>query len=121
MATVRQHLKTMHEGMVAHHKAMSACHMAACNKAMDYQKEFHEAAGAEHANMADWHSEQADACSKAMDSDLNKLQPLPTGFRRVAPTAPIAVPRAGGPPIQKPNVPEEFADLVKVSDDRDDE
>ena len=59
---------------------------------------------------ADYHAGAAEECMKA-------IEPLPRGFSRVAPTAPVAVPRFGAKALGKAAVDEEFADLVRIQDE----
>ena len=120
MATVREHLKKAHQAMAEHHRNMAACHGDAMGKADDPHHAFHKSAKAEHEAAAQAHDEMCNECAKAMDADLNKIQPLPHGFSRVTPDNPNrAVPRHGAPPLQKAVVAEEFAHLVSSGDDRD--
>ena len=108
MATVREHLKTAHAAMAEHHRNMASCHGEAMGKADDPHHAFHKSAKAEHEAAAQTHDDMCNECAKAAESDLNKIQPLPHGFSRVAPTH-TPVPRTGAPPLQVPAVDDEFS------------
>jgi hypothetical protein len=96
MATVKEHLRKVHETFAEHHRAMSKHHSAAMGKESD-QKEFHKAAAAAHDAAADAHESMCNECAKAIESDLNKL--IPTAISGVTPDRPriTAVPRYGQP------------------------
>ena len=83
MATVKEHLRKVHETFAEHHRAMSKHHSAAMGKESD-QKEFHKAAAAAHDAAADAHESMCNECAKAIESDLNKL--IPTAISGVTPT-----------------------------------
>jgi len=116
MPTVRQHLAKAHEAMAAHHQEMSRCHTAAMTKTTDHEQEFHKGAAAAHDAAAESHLAMCDACAKAVDGDLAKLQPMPFGISLVTPTplGVTAVPRAGQKPVAKAQVDEEFVHLTRV-------
>jgi len=59
----------------------------------------HDTLWQEHSDLAHYHEQQMEACSKAADGDLNKIQP--TSVSAVAPDRPNirAVPRHGQQPL----------------------
>ena len=110
MATVREHLKRAHDVAAEHHRKMAAYHEEATGKVDDPYQAFHKSAKAEHQAVAQMYDQMCSECGKAMDADLNEIQPLPRGFSRVVPTAPGVkmVPRAGQKPVEQIEVDPEF-------------
>lgn len=139
MATVRQHLSSMHEQSASHHGAMKKCEMAKAalhrsmhKAAMDAGQEHSahdgladqcEKAAGHHEAMESFHKAAMDECMKSVEADLNKL--VPTQVSAVAPTNPWGirpVTRDGQRPMNdapaaRPNVPIQFEKLVAVEDD----
>jgi hypothetical protein len=120
--TVREHLKTAHAAIAAHHRAMVSCHQSAMSKeavAGDPMHEFHKSAAAAHETAATQHDEMCNECSKAADGDLNKI--VPDGVSKVTPNAPgiRMVPRAGQQvPPAVPLAPQ-FAKFLTTEDEEE--
>jgi hypothetical protein len=119
--TMKQHMaEEVHRAEGAHQLKLSETH----HKAMETEPkgsaryEFHKTSMELHAGHAEHHLQQAEACTKAADGDLDKAA-WPLGLSGVAPERPgvRAVPRYGQP--ETANVDPRFAELVKSSDDRD--
>lgn len=136
MSTVRQHLAAFHKAAAAHHEAMyghfsamSECMTKAeSDPAMKTMGGHYAKVAAEHKSHAAFHSQQCSACEKSIETDLEKVVPLPTGFSIALPDNPsatlTAVPRHGQPKIDasgRPNVPMEFAKLASIEDDGDED
>jgi hypothetical protein len=144
--TVREHLAELHGEAAAHHDAKASYHdsrekshmkHAALHKTMhknagmsedqegphlsfallhEQDAALHKTAAAHHRRYADYHRNAAAETAKAMDSDLSKVQPLPSGLSRVAPENPNRmVRRPGQPEPERPPVPLEFEKLVAES------
>jgi hypothetical protein len=145
MSTVKEHLASMHERSAADHIAKSKFHagmhknfskLAECAKAqmgdddgdagecLQGIAELHKTMASHHADEAEAHVGHAKELTRAMKAamggaDPDTVQPMPAGLSIVAPTAPQyrAVPRTGAPPFQqRPSVPVEFTDLVKIEE-----
>jgi hypothetical protein len=137
MSTMREHLADMHKRHQQHHELKATVHktMATHFKKLaghftktevtEAEKDAHGTLEAlsnehdtlwqEHSDLAEYHEQQMEACSKAMDSDLNKL--IPTQVSGVTPERPRAIPRHGQPAVPAaPNVPLEFMKLVTVDE-----
>jgi hypothetical protein len=113
---MRDTLKKFFTSTAEHHIAMAKAHQLAmdgCEEG-DGQHEFHKSAMASHAAQGEACCECAKACSKAADSDFEKLVPM--NISRVTPTPPgiTAVPRAGSRPMPTASVEKEFEGLVKI-------
>jgi hypothetical protein len=125
MAKVSEHLLDLHQKACADRTEAINNHQSAMEeeKAMGSgQRSFHKAEIARHQKALDYHTAKMEECSKAIISDMNKVQP--TLVSAVAPDAPgiKAVPRAGQRPIEeaKPQVEAQFAKLVAVDEDEND-
>lgn len=148
-------LAAHHDAVAAHHDAKSKSHSerASIHRELHRASGLSESMDGPHRRMAGQHELDAQlhkdfaehnraqsaahtaaaaACMKATDpADLtkreNELQPLPTGFTRVAPSIPEAglrpgitpVLRTGGAALQKPNVDPAFAKVFEVEADQE--
>ena len=120
MSKVSEHLAKFHQAASAHHRAMAKCHKTAIGKAVDGNPEhqFHKTAAEAHDQAADSHDQMCQACQKAIEDSLNKVQP--TLVSAVAPDNPNyrAVPRAGQRPVaERPNVDDEFVKALGLSEE----
>lgn len=120
--TTREHLKAFHEQAATHHSEMAEQHKKAAglfSKAANDRDaamcECHKGMQASHEACAVYHQ----SMTKSLDvEDLSKIVPdqvraINTGFPGIT-----AMPRTGAPTATKaPDVPFEFRDLVKISDD----
>jgi hypothetical protein len=133
MATMKEHLSAHHataakfhaaaaaehSGLAALHHGLAkldgAAHDGAIGEHHKTMAAHHEKLSSLHKGYADHHATQSEACAKAADGDLNKLQPL-NGISAVNPGV-RAVPRAGQREPAKLNVPVEFQKMFSVEDE----
>lgn len=129
MASVKQHLQKLHEDSVAHHEAAAKSHrvLAKLFKAEGGLESAADISDA-HQALAKCHDQAATTHSEMLKSvgvdDLDKgalNRIVPDGISAIPRTfgSITAIPRAGAPsrPVnggEQPNVPIEFAHLVKV-------
>ena len=120
-----------HAAMSGHYEKLATLHKAKSDMG-DACATFEEM-GALHSEMATEHTamgQEVVECAKAlqsagkafgMGSGFDELEPLPTGFSRVTPDVPghasRLISRAGGPPIQKLDVPPEFSKVFSIDPD----
>jgi hypothetical protein len=130
---MHKNAEAYHIHKAEHHRSMAENHekLAEFHKGMDGGKDAskvhkamaaaHEATADNHDQQSEFHAAQMAECEKALSAaDLAKSgdRIIPDQVRGVITSFPMMVPRAGAPQNpQAPNVPVEFADLVKVSDD----
>ena len=121
--TVRQHLQKAHDRMAANHTEMATRHerlskyFASMGKAaladggttFDAIADEHATIAKTHASMAKFHKESADACAKAVEADLAKLQP-----DSISSVTPSDVPPFGIRAIPRPGQPEKAVDKAAV-------
>jgi hypothetical protein len=105
-------------GLLAMHKA-EGLDTEALDDLLQRYIDSHAAIADEHQSMAEHCTECAKTCAasgKAMGDEI-----MPTLISLIAPESPAqrvrAVPRFGAPPLQKTEVDEKFAHLVRVSDE----
>jgi hypothetical protein len=140
MALMREHLQNFHTKEAEHHTAKAAHHataaelhgrLAKCmgkattDGAKDAQgiiealAAMHTEQSNEHAGMADYNSEAADKCSKAVDNaDLEKL--VPTRVSSIAPTQPTnlrAIPRFGAKEMPAAAISPELSKILGTGEE----
>jgi len=112
----KEHFKAAHEFHRAASVARDGLASECDGEGYETMAEHHRTLSKLHANYSMHCKAMQDAMArKALEDELNKMQPLPTGVSRLAPTNPTltAVPRFGSRPLEQTIEPE-FADLVKI-------
>jgi hypothetical protein len=132
-----------HAGKISTHEQAIAAHKAAMDAEEEgtSQHAFHKAMVSHHEHIVAQHEPlrvfHKNMMEKTTSDEMNKgAMPasieeyvravvmktldtvMPTAVSAVTPNRPgiVAVPRAGQQPVEKPNVPEQFAHLIKVED-----
>ena len=122
--------KTHFKKSAEQHQTMSDRHgnlADECEKAeLDGMAKEHRALQKAHGERAAHYTAMHEAATrKSVEDEMNKNRAAlePTRVSAVVPDNPNlrAVPRFGQKPVSKTEIDEEFADLVKVADDRDEE
>jgi hypothetical protein len=118
MSTMKEHLVGMHRRSAEHHKSLAG-HFETLSKYMAKagardSKGTLDALAAEHWDMAEFHADCAERCTKAANDDMNKRTPWPEGLS--------AIPRVGQPPLRRSSIDPELSKIIGVdSADHDNE
>jgi hypothetical protein len=119
--TAKEHLAQMHKSMAEHHKELAECCGAMSKCAEGVMAKHFGAMAKIHADASDSHAGFAAAMEKAIQSDLQKLQPdaISSVARSEAPTGAFrAVPRDGAPAINKSEIDPQFRHLLSDMQER---
>jgi hypothetical protein len=129
MATMRDHLKTVHEKSAESHIRMAKAHRTISNhfgksEMVEGSKDLaaaHEELASAHTDAADYHvscCKELLAAGKLLSGeDLEKIAPdSVSGINRYPERGVQMIPRPGAPALGKATVPQEFSHLVSVDE-----